>query len=99
MEAPKQMIMTQFKSNDPADYERVKAYIEDYMMRCLRPDEHAVQTMFNKLKQKPYTWDKENTWNVGAGICVALMKAMHCLQLVTVYTEHNVLLTTTLWHP
>lgn len=62
MEAFKQMIMTQFKSNDPADYERVKAYIEDYMMRCLSPDEHAVQTMFNKLKQKPYTWDKENTW-------------------------------------
>ena len=61
MDTLRKMIMTQFKSNDPEDYARIKAYIEDFMFRTLRPEEYDITVMFNKLKGEPARWD-DDTW-------------------------------------
>ena len=48
-----------FRTTDPKDFDLIKALIEDFMLKCLHPNEHAVKHMFNKLKQTPYTWDSD----------------------------------------
>ena len=58
------MKMTQFKSNDPEDYEAIKKAIDEQLEEALDPEAYAVRKMFDKMKAKPepagHYWDSEN---------------------------------------
>ena len=50
METLTKMSKPYFITNDPADVDRVRAYIKDYVLKHTDPCAWATQQMFNKLK-------------------------------------------------